>query len=366
MIQIEDKELYIIYHSDKQPSSQTSSIYRIVKSKERGEEIITMMTNQTTILPKIHQNTNRQFVENMSDDQKRELTDKIRNYTTPEIDKDYQKLVEIGCDACNKSVYVKVGNKVVDAFTFMERLNTISRNHLSFFEFWENLDYFKNKPNIQKLLEKMERERKFEDEYTRLYNVYRLYYGSVNMFRPLLAMEYYCLYKPHTILDFTMGWGGRLVGACALNIHKYIGIDSNLRLEPLYKPLCRFLKEKSTTQIELYFQNALEMDYSTLSYDMVFTSPPYYNTEKYKHMDVFREKNDWDELFYLPLFYKTYTHLKVGGVYVLNISVEIYERVCVELLGRATHVFPMKKNNRHNKKGSVDHMDTEYIYVWVK
>ena len=38
-------------------------------------------------------------------------------------------------------------------------------------------------------------------------------------------MEIYHLFNPHTVLDPTMGWGGRLVGACVLDVPKYIGID---------------------------------------------------------------------------------------------------------------------------------------------
>ena len=42
-----------------------------------------------------------------------------------------------------------------------------------------------------------------------------------------MAMEIYTKYQPTTVLDFCAGWGGRLVGACALNIKEYIGIEMN-------------------------------------------------------------------------------------------------------------------------------------------
>jgi hypothetical protein len=343
-------------------------MYQIVESDTRAKELVKEYNvSGTPTPPPLYDGSKRQFTESIRDSEKRRLAKQIRDYSSQELEKDYQKLCDIGCDASNQSVYVTTGNKVVDQYTFEERLNTISRNRLSFYEFWENIYYFKNKPNIKKLLNELETSRKTESEYVRLYNVYRLYYGAVNIFRPILAMEYYCLYQPKTVLDFTMGWGGRLVGACALNIPKYIGIDANTRLEQHYEGLKTFLAPRTNTQIELYFKDALEIDYSKLQYDMVFTSPPYYNTEKYQHMTVYNNKEHWDELFYRPLLYQTYKYLKKGGVYCLNISVEIYTRVCVGLLGEATTRFPMKKNNRHNKSGArTDHFNTEYIYVWKK
>lgn len=359
-----NKDYIIIYNA------QTPKIIKkIVKSQADAEQTLQAIedNNGKFPSPKIYNETSRQYTENMSDSKKRELSDKVRYYSDKEIADDYEQLVQIGASAKDKSVYVTTGNKVVDRFTFHERLNTVGRNRLSFFEFWDNLDYFGNKENIKKLFEKMKNERKYENEYVRYYNIYRLYYGSVNIFRPILAMEYYEKYKPKTILDFTMGWGGRLVGACALNIHKYIGIDSNKRLEEPYQKLTQFLSSRSSTQIELYFKSALEIDYSKLNYDMVFTSPPYYNIERYNNTVVYKYKDDWDEYFYLPLFYQTYTYLKKGGIYVLNISIEIYERVCRGLLGDAHHIYNMKKQNRHNKKGeNKTHLNTEHIYVWQK
>jgi hypothetical protein len=357
---IRNKPFFIIYN-------RSSQIHRIINNEQDARDYVNKCNTSGAPHTRLYNASTRQFTESISDTKKRELAKHIRDYSIAELETDYAKLCEIGCNAATQSVYVKTGNKVVDQYTFVERLNTISRNRLSFFEFWENLDYFKNKPNIKKLLTNLAETRQYESEYVRLYNVYRLYYGAVNIFRPILAMEYYCMYQPKTILDFTMGWGGRLVGACALNIHKYIGIDSNIRLEQPYNQLKSFLEPRTTTQIELHFKNALEIDYSKLDYDMVFTSPPYYNTEKYQHSIIYQATQDWDELFYYPLFYLTHKYLKKGGVYCLNISVEIYTRVCVPLFGEATHVYPMKKHSRHNKKtDDKKHMHTEHVYIWRK
>jgi hypothetical protein len=55
----------------------------------------------------------------------------------------------------------------------------------------------------------------------------------------------------------------------------------------------------------------------------------------------------------------TWEHLKVGGHYCLNVNKDIYENVCVELLGEANEFLPLVKRKRFNEY-------EEYIYVWIK
>ena len=63
--------------------------------------------------------------------------------------------------------------------------------------------------------------------------------------------------------------------------------------------------------------------------------------------------------FYIPVFSNTYKYLQQGGYYCLNINKEIYEDICVELLGVATDMIPLKKSKRQNDY-------EEFIYVWYK
>jgi hypothetical protein len=174
-------------------------------------------------------------------------------------------------------------------------------------------------------------------------------------------MDYYCRFRPNSVLDMTMGWGGRLVGACALDVPKYIGIDANVHLRGPYKQMTKFLASQCKTKVELYFQDALTVDYTQLDYDMVLTSPPYYNIEKYNSVESYTQKDEWDAVFYRPLFLRTYKSLKRGGHFCLNIPVELYERVCVRLMGDAQMRFELKKESRSKS-------DTykEYVYVWRK
>ena len=178
-------------------------------------------------------------------------------------------------------------------------------------------------------------------------------------------MEVYNRFKPKSILDFSMGWGGRLVGACALNIQNYTGIDTNKSLKEPYKKMIRLLKHLGTeTNINVIFKDALSVDYSKLNYDLVLTSPPYYNVEIYEGMKP-RTEEEWDLEFYAPLIAETYKYLKKGGHYVLNIPKKVYDNVCIELLGQANLKIPLKKKS-HPKKNSNDKDYSEYLYVWNK
>jgi hypothetical protein len=89
-------------------------------------------------------------------------------------------------------------------------------------------------------------------------------------------MFIYNKYKPKSILDMNMGWGGRFVGACALDVEKYTGIDINTKLFKPYKDMTKFLDNKTKTKITLYFEDSVKFDN-----DLVLTSPPYYNIEMY-------------------------------------------------------------------------------------
>ena len=78
-----------------------------------------------------------------------------------------------------------------------------------------------------------------------------------------------------------------------------------------------------------------------------------------------RSDEDCEEKFYIPLFLETYKHLKKGGYYILNIPKDLYETVCIELLGKANIKIPLKKKS-HPKNSHTEKDYTEFIYVWKK
>jgi hypothetical protein len=78
-----------------------------------------------------------------------------------------------------------------------------------------------------------------------------------------------------------------------------------------------------------------------------------------------KEHEEWEQEFYIPLFLETYKHLKKGGYYILNIPKDLYNNVCIELLGKADIKIPLKKKG-HPKNSFTEKDHTEFIYVWIK
>jgi len=294
----------------------------------------------------------------MNKTEKLEIVRKLKPKLTKEIAvKDFENLKEIGCDHKSGST---VGNDFVDFYTLPERLETLSKKGFNFYDFWNSKSSYMKKTYIKKILKYYKENDPNRNEHQVWFRIFNLYMGAISIFKPIMAMHIYCMFKPTSILDMTMGWGGRLVGACALDIPNYTGIDLNYNLKKPYEMMCEELNKHSKTKIKLYFQDALTFDYSKIKYDMVLTSPPYYNIELYSGTKQMTE-DEWNNKFYMPLFEKSYKYLSNGGHYCLNIPQSVYNDVAVKVLGKAKYFVPMYKMQR--KKGE---QYKEYIYVWVK
>jgi hypothetical protein len=306
----------------------------------------------------------------MNDNEKQIIANKIKCISEEDVKNDYEMLKNMMVVATTTSTSVefnercRVGNNIVDFFTFRERLETRGKYNINFYDFITNIEEFKKKKFIQTMLtyyETTKNARGLKNEYVVLKEVYNICISAINIFRPLVAVEVYRRFKPTRILDFSAGWGGRAVGAAVCNI-SYFGIDINVGLHDPYNKMSAFLNSNtSSSLINLLISDAVSFDYSTIvpGYDMVFTSPPYYFIEKYSHNHNYVSKDDMDQKFYIPIFSNTYKHLLPGGHFVLNVNKEIYERVCLTLFGPAEQTMSCKKSKRQNDY-------REMIYIWTK
>lgn len=252
------------------------------------------------------------------------------------------------------------GLKIIDFFSRIERLETKGKNGINFYDFVKEP---KLTPSQQAFMTRLEAEDPTANEVARLWQVFKFQHSSIAAFPPSQMINALEKYKPSVILDPTMGWGGRLLAACALGATQYIGVDSNTDLVLPYHNLKTFVESKNgmQTYISLLFRDCLSLDYSTMKYDCVFTSPPYYTRETYANQPyLFRTKNDWNEKFYRPLITRTYDGLQENGIYALNVNQEIYEFIKT-ILGEADDIVPLKKGEtfRNNEY-------REFIYIWVK
>ena len=298
----------------------------------------------------------------LTDELKTQIANKIKDITVDDLEDDMGKLIQIGKDAFTTSSRSRIGNNVVDYFTFRQRLETKGKYDINFFEFIQNIEEFKKKKFIQTMLtyyKDVKNKNNTKNEYIVLKEVYNICISAINIMRPLNCMEIYTKYKAKRVLNFCAGWGGSAVAAAALNLDAYYGVEINSDLKQPYDNMITFLQKKCATKFENIICDAVDVDYSNMNYDTVFSSPPYYFLEKYANNVKYGSKKDMDDKFYRPLFAKTYNGLQPGGHYIINVCKEVYDNVLKGLLGDAHESFPLKKSKRQNNH-------TEMVYVWVK
>jgi len=313
-----------------------------------------------------------------SNERKEYISKQIKNISLQEIQKEYNKLIKfrdyINSELIpNFSPYSRIGNKIVDNFTFTQRLETKGKYNCNYFDFLQNLETFKQKKFIQNMItyyKEVKNKNNKKNEFTVYKEIYNICISSINILRPLYCIEIYLKYKAKNVLNFCSGWGGTLVSACALNLNTYTGIDINTNLKLPYENMISFLKNNSSsrqltdtsncsTKINMYYQDASLFDYTKINYDFVLSSPPYYFLEKYENNNCYSSKKEMNEKFYIPLFKNSYQGLSQGGTYVINICKEVYDNVLKPLLGDANEIIPYKKSKKQNNY-------VEMVYIWFK
>jgi tRNA1(Val) A37 N6-methylase TrmN6 len=338
------------------------------------------------------------FQENYSKQEKMEICRQIKNISCSMIEREFQQLIEIAKQPdqiTNISARCRVGNNIVDMYTFPARLEVKGKYNVNFYEFLANLDYFQTKKficNMTQYYEQTKNKNKTKNHVTVCKEIYNICVNSINIIRPLVYMEIYAKYRPKHILDFCAGWGGAAVAAATFFpretegnqkeekeeqpsskhtdldfgsdffLESYTGIEINHALKEPYRQLVSFLETQHPScakKINMCFTDALNVDYSLLWYDFVFTSPPYYFIQKYENNSHFSNKEEMNEKFYFPLFQKTFASLQPNGVYAMNVCKEVYTSVLLKLFGEPDECFPYKKSKRQNNY-------QEMVYVWRK
>lgn len=147
----------------------------------------------------------------------------------------------------------------------------------------------------------------------------------VSNFRPTVSKYIYDNYSGDgVVLDPSSGYGGRLFGALASDkVKKYVGVEPNRRtIKGLTNIKNEFDFQNKSTIINDCFEN---VDYFSEIFDLVFTSPPYYNKEMYSNDKTqsyikYPTKELWTSGFLRPFFVNSYNQLKKSGHLILNIA----------------------------------------------
>lgn len=149
---------------------------------------------------------------------------------------------------------------------------------------------------------------------------------SVSNFRPTAAAAIYNKYaKNGVVWDMSCGWGGRLLGAIKSDIKKYIGTEPSTKtFEGLIELVGDFGSYRDDLKIELHMVGS-ETYIPNEPIDFCFTSPPYYDVEKYSDEPTqsyvkYDTYNKWLFGFLYKTIKHSYLSLKDGGYLAINIA----------------------------------------------
>ena len=154
-----------------------------------------------------------------------------------------------------------------------------------------------------------------------------------SQFKPNAAKALYDYFDVKNVLDFSAGWGDRLAGFYAsLNTELYVGLDPRVENHPIYHKQAQYYDKLLTmfeNQKKVFFHDspAEDFDYSEYNdtFDIVFTSPPYFNVERYSYDDTqswvrYKTINDWNKDFLHKAIEKMWPSIRSGGKLCINIS----------------------------------------------
>jgi hypothetical protein len=224
---------------------------------------------------------------------------------------------------------LNVGNDASDIFHIENRWKVDHARYKSGWRTWQTVDGIKtvvrafftltkelSKVNLQNLKHAV---------------ALRKYIAS--QFKPVIAKAFYEKFQSKNVLDFSAGWGDRLCGFYASDCTEhYVGIDPNLDCHPNYKKQIEFYEKRRTfleepKKVTLIAQPAEDVDYSEYEnyFDTIFTSPPYFNTEKYSEQETqsylrYKQIDDWNVNFLHKALGKMIPTLKKDGILAINIA----------------------------------------------
>ena len=202
-------------------------------------------------------------------------------------------------------------------------------------EIWNDEEHFKK--GISKLLSGTFWEQKEYHNITAsdLRSVLRRYSGTqaVSNFRPTAAALMYDKFlekasplfgtKAGTTWDMSCGYGGRLLGSIAADVN-YIGTDP---CTETYEGLKQIKEDWSglNRNIELHQMGSEEFRPDKNSVDLCFTSPPYFDWEKYSEEDTqsykkYPTSEEWVNGFLFDTIKNCHYGLKPGGILAMNVA----------------------------------------------
>lgn len=197
-----------------------------------------------------------------------------------------------------------------------------------------------------------------------------------NNFRPGLMRGFVAWLGAKSVLDFSAGWGDRLLGCLAAGV-SYVGVDPNPGVHIGYaEMIARFTSDSARyTTITAPFQTAQLPD---RTYDLIFTSPPYFDLELYgddpaQSTVQFSALDEWFEGFLMTSLRKAWQLLDIGGhmVIIINNTRDKPDYVmrmvrAVSALGGAKYLGVISYADRVEQRGRSFYKSPQPMWIWRK
>ena len=270
---------------------------------------------------------------------------------------DYQSLVKFDAETNPRKM---CGNKTLYEYQFRELLKCRRDS-----KGYKTIEEWFSDPKLKEKLWKdaIKRNRNDRAPYPSpvdIYECHRINNGAIVLFKPSTAKYIYKKLKATSVLDPTMGWGGRMLGATSLGLN-YFGFDTNTDLRPGYEKMIDDLKLEN---VKLFWESSLNEEIiKTLDYDIVLTSPPYENLELYEHMTPWETEDQFYKEFLIPLMDLCMKYLKPGGHNCWNVSPRMYKKLTEK------YMYPLcdsQEDLRQNLGKQYKTKSQDYIYIWKK
>lgn len=164
-----------------------------------------------------------------------------------------------------------------------------------------------------------------------LHNLREFFYKNVpecGTFKLTIVSSILQIFNSKRILDISCGWGDRLIGAISRDsyIDYYNGCDPNTCVFKNYKKIINHFQVDK----EKYFIQNVPFEHMKIdkTYDLVFTSPPFFDLEDYSKEDTqsiqqYSNLLDWMINFLFFSLRKAWDHLEINGNMVINMEDKI-------------------------------------------
>jgi hypothetical protein len=139
-----------------------------------------------------------------------------------------------------------------------------------------------------------------------------------------ITLEVYRNFKPKRILDMSAGWGDRLIAATMYEPEVYVGVDPNKELFSGYNLIIKYFGNDDHDRYQMIPMPFEDVDLGNSRFDLMFTSPPYYDAEIYSEdpaqSSAYLSLGMWLEEFMFPSIRKIWAHLNKSGHLIFSMN----------------------------------------------